>query len=987
MPRHSPHASAARGSASTGSHATRVPRTPHRNRLQQRGGYRRRTTSTMCAGEREYPFRVQHSPVVCGARMPARRSAVSIIVQLVCVLMSGCHATARERLARRAVAWPTTLAGVSLEPQASLAVETRNLSSHALTALSLWDVAAQREVAYAAGSRWFGRGSQLRYRNESPQLRSYRLLVHAVDDAGRGTADVYRDGRLWLPAVAVGGTLLRMRSGPDIVHQVAAAPGGPRAALLVALDRRGHVIGLDETSGPTGLPKLPGRAGIDSLLLASREARRGPLHVYSNDALDRDGDGLGRRLERAIETCDSPEQPGCARSQLSAYYRQVGTRDTDRDGISDGDELLGVSAPALDLPRFGADPRHKDVFVEVDHDKQLQTVGFSESELAEIAALFEQGSAAVLRNPDGKRGVHVHFDAGFAPAEPVHHALLGDFGGSGQSAAPQYRAARKRDFTAGREGYFRYAFSTRKGRGQAHGDAFTVNRDLARVTIFAHELGHTLGLAHHGHDSWGRFNCKPNYLSIMNYLYQQRYEVGFSRHAGPALNPAFVLERRAATGTSARFLRDAPLELDVLGAHVDWNRDGTLSDGYVRADLTWGTYKSCGAAEFGITTLAEHAVAAATPVLLRLGDGLYALWLDTSGQIWWRRAAGTLAATQERDRAAAAWSPARSLPARAGIRHIAALALPDGSGVLACVREDAAVELVTLTASADGLQPSAAAPLGAVRTQHAPSLVLRAVDEAVYGAKQLLQIILREAGPDGALVVASAESAAGRFVLRRITDIHGQPLATALAPSFVSLPTGETCGVLTDHEAFMRFVCFDAVSDNLRDLSSQAFDVGLGPRTAGQVGLAYHVHRKADGEPIAGDPSRGALYLTFTEPAAPSTPPDNPHVLVSEGLSAARRAETHSALRWRGSVINEWVALAPGTGVALLEDPHEPGLRGLMAVRDAAHDSVHLDFLPHADGEFAAPLRSGDDFAVMERGICLGLHNAAVCGDETTAGY
>jgi hypothetical protein len=201
------------------------------------------------------------------------------------------------------------------------------------------------------------------------------------------------------------------------------------------------------------------------------------------------------------------------------------------------------------------------------------------------------------------------------------------------------------------------------------------------------------------------------------------------------------------------------------------------------------------------------------------------------------------------------------------------------------------------------------------------------------------------------------------------------------------MPTGETCGVLTDREAFMRFVCYDAVSDELQDLTSQAFDVGLGPRTAGQPGLAYHVQRKADGEPIAGDASRGALYLTFTEPVAPGTSPDNPHLLVSERLSAERHAATHVTLRWRGSVINEWVALASGTSVALLEDSVEPGLRGLMAVHDAAHDSVRLEFLPHADGEFAAALRAGNDFAVMERGTCLGLHDAAWCGDEHTADY
>ena len=34
-----------------------------------------------------------------------------------------------------------------------------------------------------------------------------------------------------------------------------------------------------------------------------------------------------------------------------------------------------------------------------------------------------------------------------------------------------------------------------------------------------HELGHTLGLVHGGNQSLNDLNYKPNYLSVMNYLY------------------------------------------------------------------------------------------------------------------------------------------------------------------------------------------------------------------------------------------------------------------------------------------------------------------------------------------------------------------------------------------------------------------------------------------------------------------------------------
>ena len=38
-----------------------------------------------------------------------------------------------------------------------------------------------------------------------------------------------------------------------------------------------------------------------------------------------------------------------------------------------------------------------------------------------------------------------------------------------------------------------------------------------QAATFMHEMGHTLALHHGGADD---YNCKPNYLSIMNYLYQ-----------------------------------------------------------------------------------------------------------------------------------------------------------------------------------------------------------------------------------------------------------------------------------------------------------------------------------------------------------------------------------------------------------------------------------------------------------------------------------
>lgn len=61
-----------------------------------------------------------------------------------------------------------------------------------------------------------------------------------------------------------------------------------------------------------------------------------------------------------------------------------------------------------------------------------------------------------------------------------------------------------------------YGYVVRNGRYALFQDSRSSNIDKLEATIL-HELGHTLGLSHGGGQY---FNCKPNYLSVMNYLFQ-----------------------------------------------------------------------------------------------------------------------------------------------------------------------------------------------------------------------------------------------------------------------------------------------------------------------------------------------------------------------------------------------------------------------------------------------------------------------------------
>lgn len=87
------------------------------------------------------------------------------------------------------------------------------------------------------------------------------------------------------------------------------------------------------------------------------------------------------------------------------WEKPGGGIDSDRDGV-----------PDLDLARFGADPRHKDMFLEVDwlsprysgYPVAWDVRPFRES-LAKLTDIF---ATAPVANPDGQPGITLHIDAG-----------------------------------------------------------------------------------------------------------------------------------------------------------------------------------------------------------------------------------------------------------------------------------------------------------------------------------------------------------------------------------------------------------------------------------------------------------------------------------------------------------------------------------------------------------------------------------------------
>lgn len=274
---------------------------------------------------------------------------------------------------------------------------------------------------------------------------------------------------------------------------------------------------------------------------------------------------------------------------------QVG--DADGDGLLDGWEKNGLDADGngsidVDLPAWGANPLHKDLFLELDSEAG-QAPG-----RGGIQAMKRAFANAPLQNPDGFFGVNLRVDTGTlfdpaaneaGPAPNCHDGLDNDGNGLRDGADPgcvggaganlryldaategsppgncndgidndgdgaidgadvhclvgdnlaggttiptvnacqldnAFYLAKQVRFSPLRRWVFRYAISaarpgaptctgTSGGQGEIGGNDFVeFNHDGGTVM---HELGHTLNLQHGGNEPT---NCKPNYISVMNY--------------------------------------------------------------------------------------------------------------------------------------------------------------------------------------------------------------------------------------------------------------------------------------------------------------------------------------------------------------------------------------------------------------------------------------------------------------------------------------
>lgn len=906
-------------------------------------------------------------------------------------------------------AGPVFKTWITLAPNELVHIETSNLSAGADTVLHLWDRDNLVEAAFnddTAGSL----RSVIDFTNTSGTTRTYMLLLRAYHSSTHGTADL-----LWIAnsswaqhlGATVGGTFVTVPTGHQ--YQTVLLRNGMSPALGAAPDTElfgfnpfSRLVAHDDDSGVGLASMLTPNANITKLLVAPYwPDQAGNTHVYANDQTDPDGDGLGTALENALGTC------------ASSCSNVVQPQDTDRDGIQDYYEVFGydVDGDALYFPSWGADPLHKDIFIESDYNVVTHATNpLGPEEAVAIAGFMSTGSAADLQNPDGQPGVSIHIDNGVDA--PFGETRWGNFGGATEMWSERNCYERDVLQSAARQKYFRLAIGYVGGSGQAQqASCFVWGTDTGPgplhqgLRTFVHELGHTLGLHHHGMEVWGAMNCKPHYRSVMNYAYEFDPGSSFSNGAMSSivLNPASVTET-VGIGGPVGILGAAPFAFSTSGNSIDFDRDFTYQSVPQRAGFTHLNYgceshglnaqalkmgtKGVKDANGNVTTATVMPTAATTPALVKLGSRLYAFWVGTDNRLRYRQGAvsspanGSCPGGATLGAQCTTWADEQTVNTSSNVAGFSATAM---SGKLVLAYRATGTNLIhikssnTIDAAGNVSSWSADASRG-VSTTVEPELDLFTINTGLFATPTQVLALFYRSATNNDFRWHTATSPTGTWTDRgQMRDSSNAVMTGALSPTVAARGSGtgaEYCGVFPDTTNGITVYCFDRASSRWRSI------VFLG-RSNSKIGFAFHTRRRADGSPLAAARD-GQWYMSYVE-----QPPGDPapRMRISGGIAAANN--TGLLTFTNVQAVNPWDRQLAGAGIHLYEDETIGAMKALRVwtVDEYAFDP-RLEFLPLADGTPSVALKDGNDWRVMGRTVCENLRGSAFCGAANPAtGY
>ncbi|MEM7346645.1 MAG: hypothetical protein AAF485_20575 [Chloroflexota bacterium] len=284
--------------------------------------------------------------------------------------------------------------------------------------------------------------------------------------------------------------------------------------------------------------------------------------------------------------------------------------DTDGDSLPNGWELHGYDADNddvidVDLPTLGANYQHKDLFVEMDYMERVTATNGLAPNQAVIDRLVTMFNNAPISNTDGISGITLHLDLDdLVPHDP-------SFSWDGGNVNEFY-ALKAAHFDTPRTAIYHYMIWADTYANHTSTEPFVIGysrkvpgvdffvtlgsfengaggTDDHKVSAFAHELGHNLGLFHGGTQTTNR---KPNYLSLMNYLWATTgvtqtgaIKFDYQGFTLPNLREPNLDEPDGLRGGSeltgyftSYYCPDSSIRTVPADGPIDWNCDGDTID-------------------------------------------------------------------------------------------------------------------------------------------------------------------------------------------------------------------------------------------------------------------------------------------------------------------------------------------------------------------------------------------------------------------------
>jgi len=1053
----------------------------------------------------------------------SRQLALAAINSVLGLLTTSAVAATRDYLSDGGAVYLNYL---TIPTSSTVVFQTKSCTSGADPALHLLrDNLNGTYTQVAFNDDWSGVDARISYTN-SLASTSFVLFMRAKNTATDGKCTVLKDGVTLESGAPVGGDLVpastfTWATGNELwtVH----VPGG---GLMPSIFRfasttstLSHFV-IGNGSGGSSHYTMAGSQAY--FLFATPFVRNGATYtkprvgsglarVLSNDVgTDSDGDGLGDALEATLQTCSSPSPGACPHQ---AYHG----RDSDRDGLSDGEEVLGIAGGLPggvdDIPfaRWGANPRHKDVFVELDYFSTLDGgylapgenpfewlranpwtpggywYGTVESWYNEAVGPFATAPNEHIENPNGSSGLSVHFDLGVAPlvysdeakfgaystgsarvlvpdlvvrvtepivgdvsvvingqaqtfdataltesqiaaligfaaeftGEPVEvtsvitdpngdttviiaaevdgvhfsreldvpvgfEASLSIISESDDSLRDHYYAD-SGQFDSTRRGLLRYSIITNLwGGGQAAGPILASGLNHGSLI---HELGHTLGIRHWGHNDWGTQgpNCVPHYFSLMRYGGPWQFS---AVDTVATLNPAITVEQETfGPAFSYSPFASAPYNYVVSSNTVDWNRDGLPESGateYRTPSLSLYN-SSCGAFVQGTQPLSSSNSIVGPVDLVRAGNRIYAMWVegaDIKYQFATLGAIGNKGCTGSPDPSVGTcltWSSTYTLVAGVAAQGISIYSF---AGYVWTAERSPANQLTIRRNSINGNGTLAQSQSWSMSTQSLDSQVTRTPEfTQLHTSSYLGQLAVLYV--DGAGLLRRYRWSGGVWIGAAMLDTSSNPMFVGESPAAKAWPDDSvggfnanqkrTAAIIPESDGDVAFFVLDYSTGRWAPIS-----LGFNVKSATKPFLEYRAQRDSGGSPTPDFAGHFMMGWTEDDLATPELKAV-PKFRFSSIRDRANPPDsgTMTLLNAGDYVHNVWAFGQLGTSPSLYSDSTLDNVFGLVAAESG------MQFYAHADGSPDHDYSVFSDFRIMEDHICsvIGAVRGFACGD------